>query len=282
MLKVRLTLMLKHIVIAGLVGLIFTLALPSVSRAIPFTVDEGWDLFNTVSAQINVGTIADPVYIEFEGVNLGVVEFDPDGILGNGDEIVADTGNTDTIVQRLEQAEAEGGQTDVIDIEIVALQLKSVAPIDLGVGLDYHYATLQTGIASTGTAAITFDDESTLLVNENTFDSDFTVHFDLRIGALDGTIVGDGSKHFTSNDAPWGREAIGGAVLIEGVNYLLNGADTTHDFHSQVITTHDAGDGSQHVVEPATPEPSTLLLLGFGLAGLIGFGIRRKRLSKKG
>jgi hypothetical protein len=29
------------------------------------------------------------------------------------------------------------------------------------------------------------------------------------------------------------------------------------------------------------PEPSTFLLLGFGLAGIIGFGIRRKKLSKK-
>jgi hypothetical protein len=268
----------------GLVGLIFTLALPGVSLAVPFTVDEGWDLFNTVSAQINVGTVADPVYIEFEGENLETFDFGP----GIG---VKDVGNADTIVQRLEQASVSNpGETDTIAIEIVALQLKSVSQIDLGGGSYYHYATLQTdrklsdmppfappGTPSTGTADITFDDP-----NGGTFGSDFTVYFDLRIGDPDGTIVHEGSKHFTSNDTLWAHEATDGAVLIEGVNYLLNGADTTHDFHSQVITTHDDGEGSQHVTEPATPEPSTLLLFGFGLAGLIGFGIRRKRLSKKG
>ena len=175
------------------------LAAPTVARA-GFIVSEGFDLFQTID-----GTQFDGV--DFEGVPLG--EFDFGGTIGS-----KNTGNADTIVQRLGPASVvAAGQTVVIDIELVALQLRSVAPVDWGAGLDFHYVTLDENSASLGTMAITFDD-----MEGGTFDAAFTVFFDIRIGALDAAIIGSDSIDIVNTSDPWGRIPPQSAVIIDGVN----------------------------------------------------------------
>ena len=54
-------------------------------------------------------------------------------------------GNTDTIVRRLRDAPLAGvGSSAIVPIELVALNLVSVVPIDLGAGPGFHYITLQS------------------------------------------------------------------------------------------------------------------------------------------
>jgi len=143
---------------------------------------------------------------------------------------VQDTGNADTIVKRLDGASVPNiPGSDTIDIELVALQLVSVQPIDLGAGLDLHYFTLQSihgGPASTGMMEITF-----VSSDGGTFDSFFDVFFDIRIGALDGPIIFSDVVTLESFDVPWFHRPGPDALLIKGVNHLLSPAmDSSEDF----------------------------------------------------
>lgn len=223
----------KLLINLGLVVAVALLAMPGISQA-DYVVAPGFDLFKTDTAYLNLGSGPIP----FEGVPLGTHDFG--GLVGS-----AGTGDTDTIIQRIGEASVAGsGLSDEISIEIVALQLVSVVPIDVGEGSDYHYATLQTATASTGTVDITFDSEA-----GGFFDSIFTVYFDLRIGALDGPILFSGSKTFTSSGNPWARDPVDGlAVKILAANYLLkDGFVPDQDFWAPTAQ-HDAGDGSEHNV----------------------------------
>ena len=161
-----------------LVPAIIGLAFPSVSRAHLITFD-GFDLFTTGSAFIELGSGLVP----FESVPFGPL------------------GNADTIVQRITPAV---GATDTIDIEIIALQLRSVSPIDLGFGPNTYFATLG-GSASTGMMTIN-NNQVGAHGTGGTFSSVFTVNFDLHRGSLTGTVDASGSKTFTLSNQQWQRD----------------------------------------------------------------------------
>lgn len=239
-------------------------AFSSISEGL--TVESGWDLFVTQPGT-NLAGFFGPGSEPFEGVPLGGFDF------GTGLENV---GSTDTIVERLGPAVVGGpGETATIDIEIVALQLRSVAPIDVGGGMvDFLYVTLQNQIPSMGTMDIKFDHQY-----GGTFDSLFDVFFDIRFGALSGPVIHSDFLLMTSSGNPWGRIAPSGATVIDGVNHNLKGDGTIeHDFWPGTLpdgtnpgpVVHDASGAGHHVVE--NPEPATICLLGLG-----GLLLRRKR-----
>lgn len=226
------------------------------------SVDPGFDLFKSIQPTLFGGSA-------WEGVPLGDFDF------GSGP---AATGNTDTIVERIDPATVPGsGLPDTaapIPIELVALQLRSVTPIDLdGPGpdpLDFHFITLDPINLSTGSMTITFDSP-----NGGTFDSFINVDFDIRVGAINGPVVFSDILQLGSSGTPWDRTAPPDSLLIPGVNDLLNGVDNGADFHPGFIIgpgpsgiksfteVHPAG--AKHTVQTAfIPEPSTPLLLALG------------------
>jgi len=244
----------KRLTIVSLTGVLIVLSSVATVQA-AIVVEPGWDLFTTVTPDTMF------MGIPWEGVPLGPYNFGGPGIhdiLGN-----------DTIVKRLDQATVPDTPlpaTDTIDIEIVALQLVSIVPFDPGPGLDFYYITLQTGTPSTGTMDIEFDDAS-----GGTFDSDFTINFDIRKGALGGPIINSDNVQLLSSGNPWGRNPPPGALQIPGVNLNLNGLDPTGDFwpvgasggpalieHTNPVIPNPP----HHVV--TNPEPATLSLLLFG------------------
>ena len=245
----------------GLVGAIVALASPSVSRA-SFVVDPGYDLFQT-----DPGTSLDGVPLV--GVPLGSFDF------GSGAVPVY---NTDTIVHRLDQAVAPGGVPGVappIGLEMVALQLRSAVPVNLGLGTGFYFETLQSargGPASLGTMTITFGPEG---VPHGTFNSLINVAYDIRLGSPTGPIAQSGIAPLTSPpDVAWSHFPPPLAVEIPGVNTFLNGTDHLADFWP--VPFGEAGlvppttglvppTTIIHQVSPATvPEPASLVMFGIG------------------
>jgi hypothetical protein len=231
----------KHVLALG--TLICGLGSPLSSRAV--LVDAGWDLFTTVgTTYFNA--------MNWQGVPLGTYNFG--GAIGS-----QSVGNTDTIMQRVNAVPDGGGSTA---LNLVALQLESINAPSL-------YLTLQSvhgGTASTGQATINAD---------GTFNSFFDVWFDVRYGGLDGTIVQSGAMELDTSGT-WSHTAPAGALKIEGVNYLLNGTDTSADFWVIGPLSHTNPDDPSHPhhdVVVTTPEPTTmiagaLLLLPFGASTL--------------
>jgi hypothetical protein len=273
-----------------LVSTILCFPLATASNAMT-SVEAGYDLFQTQpGTSMNTGLLTPPLplgTILFEGVPLETFDF-------GGTTGVQSTGNADTIVERKTPATVSTTPgSDTIDIEIVALQLKSVSPVDLtpldpSFGLPSSaelFITLQTrrlpgeadpgapSNANKGEMTINFADE-----NGGTFSSFFDLFFDIRLNAVDGGIIFSADKRFETAGTEWNRLPEPGDILIDGVNHFLLGLnDPTGDFFPEPLTEFIPSneEGTVHKVSAATvPEPATLWML---MAGLLGFCATRRR-----
>lgn len=266
-------------VILGLLTLILTAAFPGISRADNMVL-AGYDLFATQpGTQVNLG----PAGIQpFVGVPLGSFNF------GMGP--VA-TFNADTIVQR--QGNATVGNP-AVPIQLVALQLMSANQFNLGAGNGFHFVTLQSargGPASVGMITINgLGTEPAPGQPHGTFDSFFDVFFDIRFGSLNGPIVFSSSERISSFGNSWGHFPEPGDLEIRGVNTFLNGINRDNDFFPltagpngdpciQVIM-HEGFTVRHNVCSATVPEPTTIFLLGTGLAG-VGAVMRRQSKTHK-
>jgi hypothetical protein len=248
--------LMKRSIMLGLVALIMILARPIASQADPLVL-AGFDLFQTEpGTRVNlepVGLGTQP----FIGVPLGTFDF------GMGPVAVF---NTDTIVQRLEDATPAN---PTIPLEVVALQLMSVNQFTLGGDTGFLFVTLQSvrgGPTSTGTMTITFSGEG------GTFDSTLNIAFDMRFGSLDGPILFSDTLVLVAHDVLWSHIPAAGAVIIPGVNDV-NSLFPVGSFEEVKIDQ----DGTKHEVSSATvPEPATISLLAIGIAGVAARVFKRR------
>jgi len=214
---------------------------PSLVRAQGAAVERGFDLFVTDATQTHF------LGLPFEGVELPGTVFDFGPPIG-----LKAVSETDTIVQRLDRASVPATPgTSTVDIQLLALSLRSQFPIDPdGPGPTPPttlYVTLQTdrtaadalppGPSSLGVMDIDFTD-----ADGGTFDSQFLIYIDLRADAPDGPIVCDFPWPFPcaalaaglplgATNAVWGRIAPADSIRIRGVNrYLAGPGDISEDF----------------------------------------------------
>jgi len=230
----------------------------SAARA-DWVVSAGFDLFQTVAADTSF-----PGLGNLMGVPLGTFDF------GSGP--VA-TGLTDTIVERLSAITVPEtpGSSGVADIQMRALQLETVVPVDFGGnGLNNYFVTLDPTQTSGGTINIVFDSN-----DGGTWSSNLVVNFAVHQGALDGNIVFRGSTTLANQGDPWGRIPPPNAMTIPGVNeFLLAPGNRFGDFWSQ----SEIHTGPHGVITAMTPEPSTwamLVAVGLIVPAYAGWSRRR-------
>ncbi len=286
----------------------------SESRAQPTTFDvaAGFDLFQTQpGTQFDFGGGAVPLV----GVPLGTYNFD--NLLGRNLGVQNVGSVTDTIIERNSAAipasppPPGAGSSATINLTMLALQLETASPIDLGMGLHNYFITLQSvhgGQATTGSMTITWNGDGL----SGTFSSFFDVFFDIRQDSLTGPIVSSSDLMLTSSGTPWSFSPPAGAEQIFGVNeYLHNypdmnppppnvpfdrsqdfwpatflppppfGPTTNPPFQGQPFqpfTEGHPGTPNLHVSSDAmVPEPASVALLGLGVVGLaVRHRVRRR------
>jgi len=219
-------------------------------------IGPGFDLFHTLPGTFH----------NIPNMGIGVVFF-------QGGRPLLDDTNTDTIVERLQGIDPfPVGGTGTIPIILRGLSLQSVVPVNIGGTFFDIFAT----------AAATQDLGSMTVVHSTANGGTFTSTLPVNV-LLTFMQVGGGmsfsttfSTILTANCAwshtpppnyPMPPQFPSGRFFVVGpcieFSPLQNGVSN-----------------EVHVVEPArTPEPTALLLLASGLAGVAGFG--RKTISRK-
>jgi hypothetical protein len=234
-----------------LCALVVTIALGAGHTASADPIGPGFDLFTTLP-----GTFAN-----IPGI--GIVSF-----IG-GPPVIPGT-NVDTIVERLEGIDPfPVGGVGTIPIILRELSLQSVAPVNIGGTFFNVFATelpTQTlgsmtifhSTADGGTFNSTLPVDALLTFIPVGGGTSFTATFSTTL-----TSIGCGWSHTPPPDYPTDpRFPSGGFFPVV----------------TPCIETSDTGN-EEHVVMAAVPEPTTLLLLASGLAGIAGFG--RKKISRK-
>jgi hypothetical protein len=230
-------------------------------------VNPGYDLLITAAGtEFNFpGTCG---LVSFQGAGIGSFDF------GGGP---VDVGMTDTIVRRLGTVTSD---PDTIAIQIVALQLVSVAPVDCGFGPE----TLSVALVGTNPSTMTVSGTSSESSPHGTFDSDLNFVIDL-IGSNSGLILNNEPKSFQASGVEWSHNPPTGIPLIPSVNFQLNGFNSAADFFPEEVFQEDAGGQGKHVTRgvPTLSEWGTIL---FGLlltAGAMRFlSTRRLTLAAAG
>jgi hypothetical protein len=203
-------------------------------------------------------------------------------------------GNTDTIVQR--QADAAIGGA-AIPIQITALSLKSVAPVNVGGSFFDVFVTLDPAHLAndTGTMSIM----GTLA--GGTFTSSLNVFFDAHFQPVGAGSPFDVFSNVTlaNAGATWGPTPPPGIVIVNGPDDNT-AADQNANMHSgrgtgevdfflvgqgangsggRLVETGVTGNEA-HIVGtalPFIPEPSSLTLAGLGVTFLFGYTWRKRR-----
>jgi hypothetical protein len=269
----------KRLVFSGIAYAMLFLAAGSVSQAAPvgLSVVLGSDYLSSI-----------PGGSSFPG--LGTL---------NGVPYGGALGNTDTIVQRKSDAVFPGGSppgtAPAIPIELTALQLVTVAPLDFGGnGIANYFVTLQSargGPSSVGSMTITLGalDDGTAANPEGTFSSFFDVFFDIRKGSLGGPIVFSSDLVLTNSSSPWDATPTPGTVILtapvgsQNANLHTGKAVGQMDFFPLGPFSETHPNGAVHAVQGANgntsqiPEPGTSLLIGAGLLGLAALWKRKRR-----
>jgi hypothetical protein len=239
----------------------------SVPTPPPSTVDAGFDLFVTNPASRFIfDTIPNPQFVFFQSNPLGTFDF------GSGPISV---GDADTIVERTQLADLLGG-SDTVDIELVALSLVSVDPVDLGFGAGFEdvFLRLNTSSPSIQSTRTIFDTGEG--DPHGTFDSTRNVTLDV-VGSVGG-FYGFFETTSTSSGNRWRHEP--GATVINGVNHLLNGVDESADFWPTALVRWQGLQFTQRASVPTSPASlPSLGAVGMALVGsLLGLsGWRRLR-----
>lgn len=247
------------------------------------TISAGWSLLATDPGSVFLG-------VPVTGAPIGSFDFTTGagGDLGRGIGVQS-TGTADTIVKResdVTVAPTPGAGTTTIEME--SLQLVTVAPVDLGAGLNFYYFTLQSqrgGPASDGTMTAAFNSDD----SNRTFDWSMTVYYDVRIGSLNGPIVSSGSTPLQTPQvgAPSDPDpAFGFTDMSPGINRKLNGLDNKGDFWPKPISPPTGNDFPLRSTDPGSttlnlgaalvPEPSTLALAAVGCAAVIFLGNKKR------
>lgn len=184
------------------------------------------------------------------------------------------TGNGNTVVRRLQDAECPmsgvGGACEVIgspgdttiDIELVALSLVSVNPIDFG-GTLYDLRIDKNPIQTTlgSEMAITINDAGTGGMFSSLLNVDALLTF-TEVGNSNNIVVDSFFDVFVSLDIPWSTQCPPSYPDCSSNFYpgVLPGTTKRVAFDEQAAL-------ARHRVT-ATPEPATLALMALGLIGI--------------
>lgn len=278
----------RHVMILAAASLLAGFCLPTPSRADSGTVLPGWDLFQTVPSMtydnnpmLNLGNLQGVPLNTFNFGTVATSSGSPSPYLGPSGNV--NVGNTDTIVQRLNTVNTTGTTA----LQVDALQLQSVNTIP-ALGNQYAFVVLDPNIAFPSTGSMT-------IFNNDTWTSTLNIYFDIYAGTslaealTTMPVATDQEITFTSQEEPvyWSHTAQTGAspaLLISGVNYLLNGTDTSEDFWpngspdpTDCVPFGEAALLAAHGIDVTqTPEPSGLALLGLAAVSLLAYTWRRR------